>query len=388
MRLSAPFCLCLLLTGCSAYAPQNGTATTSAGQTANQPSPGPGVSNSAATVYTVNGNVTGAAPCGTSSMSQVIGYPATASGPSSPTLTITSPNTVDRYSSPATDAAGNIYLHSAEFTQECSEVAGSEKILVFAPAASGTLTANPIRTISGPSANLYGAGLMAVDGPGNIYLWQSDYTRTKPATIVEFAAGADGNVAPIRTIEVAQYPSGNGAGFPAGLGVDGEGNIIFAVANLPTTSGGISTESDTIAVFTPGQTGNATPARTISGPDSQLTQIAGLGVDGAGNIYVAMLTVGTGADPAILEFAGGSDNTASVAPINRISGTQTMLSRFVLNSLSVDGPGNIYALTYTFPDPTMGTEPYSMLRFGVGATGNVAPTAALLSVTGVGIATH
>jgi hypothetical protein len=210
-------------------------------------------------------------------MSQVIGYPATASGPSSPTLTITSPNTVDRYSSPATDAAGNIYLHSAEFTQECSEVAGSEKILVFAPAAGGTLTANPIRTISGPSANLYGAGLMAVDGPGNIYLWQSDYTRTKPATIVEFAAGADGNVAPIRTIEVAQYPSGNGAGFPAGLGVDGEGNIIFAVANLPTTSGGISTESDTIAVFTPGQTSNATPARTISGPASQLTQIAGLG---------------------------------------------------------------------------------------------------------------
>ena len=31
---------------------------------------------------------------------------------------------------------------------------------------------------------------------------------------------------------------------------------------------------------------------------------------------------------------------------------------------------------------------YYMLRFGVGATGNAVPTAALLSVSGVGIATH
>ena len=176
--------------------------------------------------------------------------------------------------------------------------------------------------------------------------------------------------------------------FPAGLAVDQAGNIIFAVANLPTTSGGVQAESDTIEVFTPNQTGNATPARTISGPASQLTQIAGLGVDAAGNIYVAMLTYGTGADPTILEFARGADNTVSAAPINRISGTQTMLSRFVLNSLAVDGLGNIYALTYTFPNPTMGTQPYYMLRFGVGATGNVAPTAALLSVVGAGLTAH
>jgi hypothetical protein len=388
MRLAAPLCLCLLLSGCSAYTPQKASTTTSAGQTATPPNPAPAVSGSASTVYTVNGNVTGAAPCGTSSISQVIGYPATASEPSSPTLTITSPNTVDRYSSPATDAAGNIYLHSAEFTQECSEVAGSEKILVLAPAATGTLTAHPIRTITGPSANLYGAGLMAVDGPGNIYLWQTDSTRTKPATIVQFAAGADGNVAPIRTIEVAQYPSDNAAGYPAGLGIDEKGNIIFAVSNLPATSGGVNTESDTIEVFTPTQSGNATPARTISGPASQLTQIAGLAVDGAGNIYVAMSTYATGADPTILEFAGGADNTLSAAPINRISGTQAMLSRFLLNSLAVDGPGNIYAMTYTFPNPTTGAPPYYMLRFPVGATGNVAPTAALLSVTGVGLGTH
>jgi serine/threonine protein kinase, bacterial len=160
------------------------------------------------------------------------------------------------------------------------------------------------------------------------------------------------------------------------------------VGNLPTINGGVSAESDQIEVFSPDQTGNATPARTISGPQSQLTQISGLGVDGAGNIYVEMSTVGTAADPTILEFAGGANGTVSTAPINRISGTQTMFSSFLLDSLTVDGPGNIYVLTYTFPYTGPGTEPFYMLRFAAGATGNAVPTAALLSVSGVGIAAH
>ena len=386
MRFAAILCLCLVLTGCGSYAPQ--TSNTAASTKTNNGAAS--VPGTASTFYTVSDNITGGAPCGTSAVSKVIGYPATASGPSSPTLTITSTNTLDRYSGPAIDAAGNIYVYSANLTQDCREVVGSEKILVFAPATSGTLTAAPIRAITGPATQLFGVGPMTVDGAGNIYLWESQgaYAPTAPSQIVEFAAGANGNVAPIRTIDVAQYPSSDGSGYPAGLAVDGSGNIVFAVSNPQTVSGGVSSESDTIEVFTPGQTGNATPARTISGPLSQLTQISGLGVDGAGNIYVEMSTVVTSADPTILEFAGGVNGTAPVAPINRISGSQTMFSRFLLNSLTVDGAGNIYVLTYTFPYSGTGTDPYYMLRFGVGATGNAVPTAALLSVTGVGIATH
>ena len=385
MRFAAIVCFCLVLTGCGSYAPQaskppapisgNGTAA---------------ASGSALTIYTISDDITGSAPCGTSAVARVIGYSATANGPSSTALTITSPNTVDRYSTPATDAAGDIYVYSASATQDCQEVVGSEKILVFAPATNGTLTAAPIRTIAGPATQLFGGGLMAVDGAGNVYLWESQgaYAPTAPSTIVEFAAGANGNVAPIRTINVAQYPNSTGGGYPAGLAVDGSGNIVFAVSNPQTLDGGVSAESDEIEVFTPDQTGNATPARTISGPLSQLTQISGLGVDGAENIYVEMSTVVTGADPTMLEFAGGANGSVSTAPINRISGTQTMLSRFLLNSLTVDGPGNIYVLTYTFPFTGPGTEPFYMLRFAAGATGNAVPTAALLSVSGVGIAAH
>jgi hypothetical protein len=386
MRFATILCLCLVFTGCASYAPQ---ASNGAGST-NPSSGAAAVAGSASNFYTVSDNITGGAPCGTSAVSKVIGYPATASGPSNPTLTITSPNTADRYSGPAIDAAGNIYVYSVSVTQECDEVVGSEKIQVFAPAASGTFAAAPIRTITGPATQLFGVGPMTVDGAGNIYLWESQgaFAPTAPSTIVEFAAGANGNVAPMRTIDVAQYPSSDGSGYPAGLAVDGSGNIVFAVSNPQTVSGGVNSESDTIEVFAPGQTGDATPARTISGPLSQLTQISGLGVDGAGNIYVEMSTVVTGADPTILEFAGGVNSMAAVAPINRISGSQTMFSRFLLNSLTVDGPGNIYVLTYTFPYTGTGTDPYYMLRFGVGATGNAVPTAALLSVTGVGIATH
>lgn len=390
MRFAAIPCLCLVLTGCRSYAlPASNTAP--ATQAKSSSNGAPTASGSASTFYTVSDNNTGTGPCGTSSVSQVFGFPANASGRSSPTLTITSPNTVDRYSLPGTDAAGNIYVYSYSLTQECDEVVGSEKILTFAPATSGVLTAAPIRTITGPAAQLFDVRIMTVDGPGNIYLWESQgaYAPQAPSTIVEFAAGASGNVAPIRTIDMPSHAQlvSTQVGYPAGLAVDGSGNIVFAESNSQTASGGVSAESDTIEVFTPGQTGNATPARTISGPLSQLTQIAGLDLDGAGNIYVEMATVVTGADPAILEFAGGANATTSVAPINQISGTQTMFYSFLGNGLTVDGPGNVYVLDYTFPSTA--TEPQILLlRFGVGATGNAVPTAALLSVGGEGAATH
>jgi sugar lactone lactonase YvrE len=225
-----------------------------------------------------------------------------------------------------------------------------------------------------------------VDAAGNIYLWKtgSDTPPVVPATIVEFAAGAKGNVAPIRTVQVAQFPSNDGSGYPEGLAVDANGNIVFAVANPEGLNGTVNSESDQIEIFTPGQSGNATPARTISGPQSQLAQIVGLALDPVGNIYVEMATVGIAANPTILEFVGGANPTNSAAPINAITGSATMLSRFVLDSLAVDAAGNIYVLDYTFP----GTETYSLLRFAPGATGDATPSAAIPSQEGVLLALH
>jgi hypothetical protein len=87
-----------------------------------------------------------------------------------------------------------------------------------------------------------------------------------------------GHVAPIRTINLPSQAEVVDAqvGYPEGLAVDGSGNIVFAESNSQPVSGVVNAESELIEVFTPEQTGNATPARTISGPPSQLTRISGL----------------------------------------------------------------------------------------------------------------
>ena len=341
---------------------------------------------SASTVYTTSNLITKTPGDRLVYGTSILGYPANAIGPVTPTVNLSSSNMAEEYVGVATDSAGNIYVLSAEFNDTFEVVPGSEKILVFDPAASGASAAIPIRTITGPAANLGGAGRLAVDAAGNIYLWKMGTTSSPvaPATIVEFAAGAKGNVAPIRTVQVAQFPSNDASGYPEGLAVDPGGNIVFAVSNAEGFNGTVDTESDRIEIFTPGQSGNATPARTISGPQSQLTQIIGLALDAAGNIYAEMATVGTAANPTILQFASGGNAASSDAPINAITGSATMLSRFVLDSLAVDGAGYVYVLDYTSPGP----ETYSLLRFAPGATGNATPSVALPSQESVLLALH
>jgi len=383
------------LAGCNASSPSAHTLgnpaapapSTPAPTTPSAPTPG-----AASIAYTLSSSITGSVGSLTYAAS-VVGYPTSALGPidpatntfssTNPTLTINSTDPAQGYEGLATDSGGNIYVLAADYDSTFERIPGTAKILVFAPATSGTMTANPIRTIAGPAANLDQADRIAVDTAGNIYLWEegSDpvVPPVTPTTIVEFAAGASGNVAPIRTIDVAQYPNLNGDnGYPAGLAVDANGNIVFAVSNLPTDTNPGQTESDQIEIFTPSQSGNATPARTISGPQSQLTQIAGLALDPKGNIYVEMVDYSTNNNPAILQFTGGADPTTSSAPVTAIAGSKTMLSRFFLESLAVDAAGNTYVLDYTFPGVTTNY----LLRFAPGATGNVTPDATIPSQIG------
>ena len=379
------------LAGCVAGSPTGRSLTTAPASTPTSGTP-------ASIAYTLSTQITAGAT-GLNYATSVMGYPTNAIGPfnpatntvnsTNPILTISSTNPTEGYRGLATDSAGNIYVLSTEFDDMYVEIPGSTKILVFAPATSGTMTANPIRTITGPAANLDGAGLLTVDAAGNIYLWRQESDPAAPpvtpSTIVEFAAGASGNAAPIRTLDGPQYPSPDGSsGYPSGLAVDAGGNIVFAVANATTLNGTVQTESDQIEIFTPVQSGNAAPARTISGPQSQLTQIAGLALDPRGNIYVEMADYSSGDNPAILQFTGGADPTTSSAPVTAISGSATRLNRFFLDSLAVDAAGNTYVLDYTFP----GMQTNYLLRFAPGATGNVAPDAAIPAEGGVLLSLH
>jgi sugar lactone lactonase YvrE len=268
----------------------------------------------------------------------VVEYP-NASGPvPSATAVISSLNQADLYSDVVTDSSGYIYVSSVNLFDKTQ---GS--VLVFAPTANGM--AAPLRTIT-----LSGdPHFVAVDTAGDIYVATAPLTGPLPVTIQEFAAGVNGNATPIRTITLP-YDSTTAVGFPEGLAVDPSGNIVYASY--------AGTGSSIIQVLSPGQSGNATPARTISGPQSQILQIGGLALDAAGNIYAATQTQ-LDLTPNLLEFSGGTNGAAT--PINSISGKAAMLGQ--TSGLAVDAAGNIYVSGST-----------GLLRFTPGATGNAAPS--------------
>jgi hypothetical protein len=91
---------------------------------------------------------------------------------------------------------------------------------------------------------------VAVDASHNVYIFD-----VKTATISEFAAGATGNVAPIRTIAGSKTGLNGGNGFSFGLAVSKTSGEIF-VSNPG---------SNAILGFAATASGNVAPIQTIAG---------------------------------------------------------------------------------------------------------------------------
>jgi len=113
----------------------------------------------------------------------------------------------------AIDASGNIYVSG--FGNASGSSAG--QIVVYSSTASGTSTPN--RVIAGSSTGIVGPGGVAVDLAGNIYMRDNSLA---PASIggfsplsggvtnlLQFAAGANGNVAPTNEISTGILQSGS-----------------------------------------------------------------------------------------------------------------------------------------------------------------------------------
>jgi hypothetical protein len=119
----------------------------------------------------------------------------------------------------------------------------------------------PIRTISGGATGLSTPFDLALDAVGTLYV-----SNVGNQTVTEYTVGADGNVAPIRTI----------TGLPgnAGLAVDAAGTLYVANPTNPSPP-------DSITEYAAGANGGATPIRTISGSSTGLNNPVGVAVTAA-----------------------------------------------------------------------------------------------------------
>jgi hypothetical protein len=191
----------------------------------------------------------------------------------------------------AFDSTGNLYVADAS--------GRSKAIDIFAPGANGCVS--PMRTIAdtgglaidsnnvlyvanktaktidifpagsnmmeaqigGSNTGLVAPSTIAVDASLNVYVFD-----LQTATLSEFAAGAHGNVAPIRTISGSNTGLNGGNGFSFGLAVSKASGEIF-VSNPGTNA---------ILGFAATASGNVAPIQTIAGSATGLADPLGLAV--------------------------------------------------------------------------------------------------------------
>jgi hypothetical protein len=143
----------------------------------------------------------------------------------------------------------------------------SNDVLYVANSTTATIDVFPARSsameaqIGGSNTGLVAPGTVAVDASLNVYVFD-----TMTARISEFAAGATGNVAPIRTIAGSKTGLSGGNGFSFGLAVSKPSGEIF-VSNPG---------SNAILGFAATASGNVAPIQTIAGSATRLSDPLGV----------------------------------------------------------------------------------------------------------------
>jgi sugar lactone lactonase YvrE len=174
--------------------------------------------------------------------------------------------------------------------------------------------------------------------------------------LLVFLVGQTGDVTPAATISL-------GLASPVAVTADGANDIYV----LDQTSG--------IVEFPPNSVNGAHPSRVISSY-SDITNPMGITVDTHGNIWVAEGYDANGNTPAaIYEFA--SDASGAANPIATITGSQTTL--FSATSVAFDTAGDLWVADMGTGSVTV---PYQLVEFSAqsiaaGGQLNIAPVAAI-----------
>ncbi len=228
----------------------------------------------------------------------ILGFPPNSNGNIRPNVHISGPQTgLDHPVGLAFDAGGNIYVSNCGLVCGGAQEASIEE---FPPQASGNIA--PTRKIAGDNTGFTRLRQITVGKTGEIYAANAQYLKLPPSIEV-FAAGANGNRAPLRVI------AGNRTD-PSGGGI--------AVGKL-----GIYTDSwaePLIERFAPKAHGNVPPVAQIEGSRTGLRkELDGLWLAPSSRLFA----VDRGG-PQIIAFAASANG--NVAPLLVIAGSTTRLN--------------------------------------------------------------
>ena len=189
----------------------------------------------------------------------------------------------------AVDPVGNLYVSSP-----------GQDIIVFAPGADGNAT--PVRRLTAPfskNTGITAVNSMCVDSSGNLYI--TNELDHGALNILVFGPTQSGDVAPMRTI----------SGTATLLGGNTFGGVFDASGNLYVTTESVTPVYGGILEFAAGASGNVAPIRVISGSNTSLggAHVTNPVLDSAGNLYV--MSVLPGSSPNILKFAADANGNAS-----------------------------------------------------------------------------
>src|SRR5208282_1352279 len=119
---------------------------------------------------------------------------------------------------------------------------GNNSIVVFAAGSTGNAT--PTTVISGSNTGLATPTGIALDSSDDIYV--TNAVSAPAASVLEFAAGSTGNMAPTSSIS----GSNTGLSVPFGIALDAADNIYVANSGVSGVLG------NSITVYAPGSSGN------------------------------------------------------------------------------------------------------------------------------------
>lgn len=215
-------------------------------------------------------------------------------GPAKPIETIS--GAVTGLQSPdavAVDANHNVYVAGSNYQYESF-------VTVYSAGDYGNIA--PTQTIEGPDTQMGMVTGIAIDSARNIYV--TNYFGGTPCvgSVTVYAAGANGDAAPIAQIEGVKTHLCD----PAGIAIDSSGNLYV-------TSG--QQYSSAVNVYAAGSNGNVRPMAVISGNRTLLYDPAGITLDAAGNIYVV--------GGELMKFKAGAHGNAK--PQQAIAGILTKL---------------------------------------------------------------